>query len=286
MNFTKLLEKLDIYKSNYSVFSIGESVLGRKIYAVERLVDRQFPTAFLVAGMHAREHITCDLVCKMLDENLFLKNSFNICVLPMVNPDGVELCINGLKSVPVSESERLLKINGGNYDFSLWKANARGVDINNNFNANFGTNVNSYVPAPSGFIGEHYESEPETKSLVNFTNFIKPFITISYHSKGEEIYYNFFQSGKSLERDSIIAKKFSDSTGYAIKNPENISSGGYKDYCIKQLKIPALTIEVGSDLLSHPIQCSHLDEIYNVHNSVAKDLQFAYNVFMNYEKLL
>ena len=109
-------------------------------------------------------------------------------------------------------------------------------------------------------------------------------MTISYHSKGEEIYFNFFQNKCRLERDEKIAKKFSESTGYLIKNVENVSSGGYKDWCVKKLKIPSLTIELGSDELSHPIKLDKLEEIYQKHKTIAKDIKFAYNVFKEYQK--
>ena len=106
------------------------------------------------------------------------------------------------------------------------------------------------------------------------------FFTISYHSKGEEIYFNFFQESWRLVRDETIAKQFEKSTGYKIKNVEKTSSGGLKDYCVQKLKIPSITIEVGSDDLSHPINEEFLDLIYTKHKNVANDLKFAYNVFI------
>ena len=80
----------------------------------------------------------------------------------------------------------------------------------------------------------------------------------------------------------MIAKRFSKSTGYKIRNVEKVSSGGFKDWCIERLKIPALTIEVGRDDLVHPISEGFLDEIYFKHKNVAKDLQFAYNEFVKF----
>ena len=284
MDYNSLLKKIEKYKKYYRVFSLGKTLFNRDIYAVEVGNNPSFSTAFLVAGIHARENITSDLLCKMLDEKLFdTIKSFNVILILMANPDGVEISCNGLKSVPLKFRKKLLLINKNNYDFSLWKANGRGVDLNNNFNANFGTNIGSNVPASSGYMGKFAESENESKILADFTRKIKPFFTVSYHSKGEEIYYNFFQSGMELERDSIIAKRFSESTGYVIKNPEMVSSGGYKDYCIKSLKIPSITIEIGNDNLSHPIGREFLNEIYERHKSIAKDLEFAYNVFNEYK---
>ncbi len=284
MDYNSLLKKIETYKKEYSVTVIGTSSFGRKIFAVEKEINAGFSTAIFVASTHGREHITTDLVCKMLDSHLFDDvKDFNLSFVLMANPDGVELSANGLCSAPENEKENLVRINCGSLDYSMWKANGHGVDINNNFDANFGSNLHSEIPSPSGYVGVCAESEPETKALVAFTKTKNAFLILTYHSKGEEIYYNFFQTGKQLERDRLIAKQFEKSTGYIIKNVESSSSGGYKDFCVQKLKIPALTIEVGNDELSHPISNDHLDEIFARHKNVADDVKFAYNVFKRFE---
>ena len=279
--------KLKNLKQKYKILTLGKSYFKRKIFAVEKLVDSSSSTAILIAGIHAREFITTDLVIKMLETGVFDDiYDFNLIVIPMVNPDGVELAINGLGSAPLLMRKKLLKINGQSRDFSLWKANGRGVDLNNNFDARFGTIVAKTCPSSQGFAGSFAESEKESKILADFTRKVEPFFTLSYHSKGEEIYFNFFQDEKRLERDFKIAKKFEKSTNYVIKNPELKSAGGFKDFCVEKLKIPAITIEVGNDDLNHPIGAEHLDEIFKRNKSVASDLIFAYNVFGKYEKCL
>ena len=284
MDYSTLLKKLKTYKEKYKVYSIGKTEFNRDIFAVEVRKNQSFSTAFLIASIHARENITSDLLCRMLDENLFDEiQNFNVVLLPMANPDGVELCCHGLNSVNKKYHKNLLEINKGDSDFSLWKANARGVDLNNNFDANFGTNIGSNIPSSSGYAGKFAESEFETKALLEFTKNIKPFFTVSYHSKGEEIYYNFFQNKKELERDTIIANRFANSTGYTIKNSESTSSGGYKDFCVQKLKISSITIEVGNDNLSHPISKKYLDIIFERHKTIAKDLEFAYNVYNSFK---
>ena len=284
LDYKTLLNKIKTYEKKYSIKTIGETLFGRKIMAVEMVRNEHFPTAILIGSVHAREYITSDLICKMIDEDLFKEiNDFNVSFIIMANPDGVEISNYGLNSCPENEREKLLKINDGNSDFSMWKANGRGVDINNNFDADFGKIVHKTTFSASGYAGEDFESENETKVVTSYTKSKNPFFTISYHSKGEEIYYNYFQSGKRLERDKFIAERFAESTGYLIKNPEESSCGGYKDYCVKQLKIPALTIEIGSDDLLHPIGKEYLDEIFEKHKTIAKDLIFAYNIFKYYE---
>ena len=281
MNYVELLKKIKSYKNQYKIRVIGKTKFKRKIFAVERNLNKNFATAIFVCSIHARENIATDLICKMLDDGLFEDvKKFNLSFILMANPDGVELVENGVLSVPENHRINILKINKNSYNFRLWKANANGVDLNNNFDARFGTNVHSFEPASSGWPGRFAESENETKAIVKYLKQTKPFIVVCYHTKGEEIYYNFFQTGQRLERDRIIAEKFAKSTGYVIKNPEMTRSGGLKDYVIEKLKIPSLTIELGSDELSHPIGKEYLQDLFERNKNVAKDLNFAYNVFV------
>lgn len=285
MDYKSLQKKIKNYAKKYRVKVIGKSFFKRNIFAVEKIVNSSFPTAIFLCSIHARENIATDLVCKMIDDGLFENiKDFNLSFILMANPDGVELSKNGINSAPKKYKKALEDINHKSMDFSLWKANGRGVDLNNNFNANFGTNVGSYFPSSSGYVGTKPESEPETKAIVRYTKSLKTFLTISYHTKGEEIYFNFFQKGWRLKRDKMITEKFAESTGYVIKNPEMSSSGGYKDYCVQKLKIPALTIELGDDNLTHPLGENSLPEIFEKNKNVAKDLIFSYNVFKEFEE--
>lgn len=263
----------------YKIKVIGKTKYKRKIIAVERVLNKAFDTAIFLSSIHARENITTDLVLEMIKRGCFDEiKDLNLVFILMANPDGVKLQNVGLRAFPKKDRKKLVEMNGGSEDFSMWKANARGVDINNNFDARFGTNVGSKKPASQGFVGKCASSEKETKAIVKYTRKIKPFMTVSYHCKGEEIYYNFFQRGDRLKRDKLVADMFAKITGYKIKNVEKSSSGGYKDWCVQKLKIPALTIEVGSDELLHPIGRENLEEIFDKNKNVAKAVEFAYNV--------
>ena len=283
MDYETLLQKINVYAKTFDIKCLGTTCFGRKIFAVERNLNEDFATAFFVSSTHAREFITTDLLCRFLDEGLFDEiQDFNLAFVLMLNPDGVELVKRGIDSVPAEFRNKILKMNRNSCDFSMWKANGFGTDINNNFDANFGMNVHSRLPSSSGFVGEFAESAPETKALTEYIRKKKAFFAVAYHSKGEEIYFNFFQDKDRLERDEKIARRFAESTGYKILNVEKMSSGGFKDWCVQKLKIPAITVEVGNDKLWHPIDESFLDEIYFKHKNVAKDVQFAYNEFVRF----
>ena len=77
-------------------------------------------------------------------------------------------------------------------------------------------------------------------------------------------------------RDLYYAYLVSKCTRYKIVTGLE-SSGGYKDWCVEKLKIPAMTIEVGSDKLIHPIKKESLPQIYLENKNVIKVLTESFN---------
>lgn len=250
---------------------IGQTLLGRSIYAYEIGCGR--PVILAQYAIHAREHITyflANLHAIDLLKSLGHGNG-TVYIIPVVNIDGVALCLDGVDTAGYAK-ENLIKLNGESIDFSLWKANARGVDLNVNFHARWGTGKHNVLHAGSqNYIGSIPNSEPETRALIDFTKRIMPDVTLSFHCKGEVIYYDFHQELCAKRRDKRVAKVVSKSTGYKII-PSGKSAGGYKDWCIENLKIPSLTIEVGNDGLLHPIGREHLPKIWQKTHRIYDDL--------------
>lgn len=237
------------YKKFYCAFRgkkgvLGFSHFGRPIYYFS-VKKTDYPKIIIQYSIHAREYITAALALKQI-KNFYNKGKRgHIIFIPIVNPDGVIIALN---------------------KNPLYKANGRGVDLNVNFDAKWGKGAsNVLIAGAENYIGEGPFSESETVALRDFTYLIKPNATISYHSKGEEIYFEFEQDSERYNRDKNLAEKVSLVTGYAIKSTP-FSCGGYKDWCIKELKIPALTIEVGCDKLKHPIK--KLGDIYKKNEKV------------------
>ncbi len=278
----KFLEK---YKDKYEIVIIGRTVLGQNIYSVNIEFDKTYRWCLITAGIHAREHLSCNLVCEFIKRVYKKKQKYNISFVPLVNPDGVDLCCNDFSQICESEKEKLIKINGSD-DFSLFKANANGVDLNNNWDANFEKKYTKrFFPSSQGFYGYKSMSEPEVKSLEKWTKKINPFLCLSYHLKGEEIYFDFFQKGKIYERDKKIAEIFAKSSGYKIKSTQEVSSGGYKDWCVQKLKIPALTIELGDDKFSHPYPKSELKNIYKKNAKLFKNIEKSLKIYQHFNNL-
>ena len=244
----------------YEVGSIGNSTLSRPTPYVF-IGKTKSPCALVFGAIHAREFITAPLTIELIK---YYTKDMGIYVVPMANPDGVELCQDRgatLGSVPL---DFLQAVNGGRRDFALWKANCRAVDLNVNFNADWGQGrQNVFSPAPANYVGEYPESEVETRNLVRFTNKINPIVTISYHTKGEVIYYGY----KGYPDYYSEAKKFADITGYSLQK-SNYSVGGYKDWFVKSYQRLGMTFEVGEERFGYPFPFSAFEQIVEKNKGV------------------
>lgn len=258
--------------------SFGKSVLGKDLYYI-KLGNGKNKVSYNAAH-HAIEWITSPLLMRFAEN--FLKayvrgeniegyspreiwQSSTIYLIPMVNPDGVDLVLNGLsKDNPYYN--QLIQWNKGSMDFSQnWSANIRGVDLNHNYNASFEEAKAAeklygvYGPGPTRYGGPYPESEPETKAMVEFTRKGDFRLVIAYHTQGEVIYWTYKDlAGEEARR---IGELFSRLSGYKLGETYGISSyGGYKDWFIKDFRRPGYTMEVG--LGKNPLPISQFDKIY------------------------
>ena len=274
---------MNVYKAVTQYFNeyrgkkciIGKSAEGRNLYAMY-IGKGGGAIGISQYALHAREWITAYLAIEHIKQSVC---AGGVWVLPLMNPDGALLSQTGIESVGKDRREFLLSINERE-DFSLWKANAEGVDLNLNFPARWGKGRGNITdPAPHGYIGQEPLSAPESSSLALFTEEVKPDYTVSWHTKGEEIYWRFHQPPMRARRDKRLAKIISKETGYPLKGTP-FSAGGYKDWCVEALKIPAFTVEVGSDERTHPLGIEALPDI------VKKNIDVLVKLNVQYQKEL
>lgn len=274
--YKDLLEEIQLFcNKGVETGAIGESELGQRIPYV--FVGRKNGNYMIVqASIHAREHLTA-LVTLCLAKRLIARRNLvlngGIYFVPMSNPDGVRICQEGVGWIADGQKQSfLLELNGGKKDFSLWKANADGVDVNVNFDAGWGTgDQNVFRPASQNYVGEEPFSSKEAQALAEFTRKINPLVTLSYHLKGEEIYWKFRQDDVREARDRQYAEAISAYTGYKPASGEG-SAGGYKDWCVQELAIPSFTIEVGSDSYNHPFPYNQLSTIVKQNEDLPRRL--------------
>jgi g-D-glutamyl-meso-diaminopimelate peptidase len=240
---------------NIERVAVGYSTLGQEIlgYHIGNYTGKQI---LIEGGIHAREYPSTLVVvgiAKYLAEQTTLNGG--IYIIPLTNPDGARLVLDGVDWIECQQQrDYILAINSGSTDFSQWKADIWAVDLNINFPALWGGgSQNVFCPSPSNFVGYYPTSEREVRNLIDLTNNIKPDLTLSYHTKGNVIYYGFeVLSPEELARDEEIAGVISQVNGYTQIRTIN-STGGYSDWVSLNLRVPAYTIEVGDVSLPTPI---------------------------------
>ncbi|MEC2057062.1 LysM peptidoglycan-binding domain-containing protein [Peribacillus psychrosaccharolyticus] len=250
--------------------SIGASVLGKEIPGLS--IGKGDKQVNYNGSFHANEWITTPVIMTFINDYLLaLTNQTSIrglevyplyqqtmlSIVPMVNPDGVNLVLNELPSEPWLSF--VTEWNNGSRDFSDWKANIRGVDLNDQFPAEWELERerNPKVPGPRDYGGESPLSEPETIAMANLTKKDDYAMVLAFHTQGEVIYWGF----ENLEppESKVIVEEFARVSGY--EPVQTIDSyAGYKDWFIQDWRRPGFTIELGSGV--NPLPLSQFDEIY------------------------
>ncbi len=155
-----------------------------------------------------------------------------IWFIPLVNPDGMEIYNNyRLGNYTLAKGEKILDVT---------KTNANRVNLNRNYDANF--RIIDYSCGPKPF------SEKETIMMKNLYEKIGFNYSVAYHSAGEIIFWYYGQTGPLLGETTEVANLIRNKTGYRLSTDEKASNadfGGFKDWVIKEKKMPAVTIETG-----------------------------------------
>ncbi|MBJ6359814.1 LysM peptidoglycan-binding domain-containing protein [Paenibacillus sp. MAHUQ-46] len=258
--------------------NIGRSVSGRAIHALR--IGQGDKAVQINASFHANEWITSLLAMRFIEdvarslslgEKLLIRSEgeeldiqalsrqVTLWIVPMVNPDGVELVQGGVGKTHPRYAE-LKRLNRGSEDFSEWKANINGVDLNDQFPAHWEEEVSRRGhdgPGPRDYPGLAPLGEPEARTLYEFTK-EKQFATVlALHTQGEEIYWNYRGYEPAAAED--LAGKLAAASGYKAVKLEG-SDAGFKDWFIQEFGRPGFTVEAGLGV--NPLPIAQFDKIY------------------------
>ena len=260
--------------------TIGHSLLGRELPALLLSPEDGKPQpqrVLLAAAFHGQEWLTalcalrlCEELCKALTADLPLcgislsaaLQGRQVWIVPMVNPDGVEIARYGSRRA--GEYASFVHTAGGDV-CGLWQANARGVDINHNFNAGWeemqvlAQKNGKIAPGPRQYSGSLPESEPETRAVTDLCRRYAFRHVVALHSQGEEIYWRY---GEHTPPQSVImARVLGAASGYRVADPAGMAShGGFKDWFISCYHRPGFTIELGEG--ENPLPVEGFEELY------------------------
>ncbi|MBU7318042.1 M14 family zinc carboxypeptidase [Paenibacillus oleatilyticus] len=268
-DYAELMDDVDRLLETYPFLEmtvIGQSVLGKDIPAL-RIGTGQREVHYNGA-FHANEWITSLLLMKFIEDYAAayagrkpLRNrdmtvmyeQTSLWVVPMVNPDGVELVQQGLTSGH-PYYEELLRWNYDSQQFSRWKANIRGVDLNDQFPAHWEAERDRREvmgPGPRDYAGPAPLSEPEAQAMEAFTRGRSFHLVMAFHTQGREIYWNY--RGLEPPEAEEAARRLAKASGYrAVKLTG--SDGGYKDWFIQEFGRLGFTIEAGIGINPLPIE--------------------------------
>lgn len=254
----------------------GKSVLGKDIPFAR--FGRGPVRVLYNAAHHANEWITAPLLMLFFEDlcrakargeslgGFFAQELFervSLYIVPMVNPDGVNLVTGQIR--PESAAYRAAWEMRGTLPFpSAWKANIRGVDLNNNYPAYFERGKEEKeaqgrnIPGPRDYTGPSPFSEPESAAMAALTCALDPVLTVALHTQGREIYWRFLDH--TPPESLRIGERMAEASGYILADPPGASYGGYKDWFILRFNRPGYTVEAGYG--ENPLPIEDFDSIY------------------------
>ena len=259
---------------------LTETAFGRKIRTL--VLGKGKRKVIYSAAHHANEWITTPLLLKFAEEfaerfesggRIFgvdakkLSETVTIYLVPMVDPDGVDLVTGAIKEGE-GQYEIAQRMGAVYPDIPFpegWKANLLGVDLNLQYPAGwlrareikFGQGYR--YPGPRDYVGRAPLSQKESRALAGYTEYINPDLILAYHAQGKEIYWQFDDIEIPGARE--LGQRLADVSGYTLTEPaENSGYAGYKDWFIKVFRKPGYTIEVGEGV--NPLPIEQFDEIY------------------------
>ena len=242
------------YPKLLQVGSIGKSELGRDLTLLKVGDPNASKHVIMHASIHAREHVTTWTVMAMveywLSQNMAGCEDTLFHIIPMLNPDGVHLAQTGTYTDTQLQIYKNDQAKGytesGKWVYAAtWKANGLGVDLNRNFDAAWQTTSSRSGPSSQRYKGTAPNSAAETAALASYTLAVMPNATISYHSTGSIIYYEYGNKKGVNAASKSLGQAVLEVTGYPLIGQGGLDAGGYKDWCIDVLQIPSLTIEIG-----------------------------------------
>lgn len=271
----------ETYDGVLEVTVIGQSYYGNDIPAIK--IGKGEKNVVLIGAHHGREWLTSSLLMVMLENyaralttgakigpfDPHMLNDVSIWIVPMLNPDGVKI---QQRDISVFFVDQLFLMNAGDSNFSRWKANGIGIDLNRQYPAGWRELKGPSTPAYQFYKGKRPFEALETQALAAFIDKIQPSISVAYHSTGQEIYWK-YKNGKNEQRDYSIAEKIAQSTGYKLgKPPKKATGGGFTDWFITTYHRPALTIEICPPMVNRAPPLSSFPEVWKRNQYVGMKL--------------
>jgi hypothetical protein len=197
--YVEMLETMRaLVQKGYRPFSIGRSVegeplvalhLGREPFSSRHLASAEprstlFRTSVILAGVHPNEWIGIETCFALLEQLLAVDlGDRSVIAIPVVNPDGIKRVDRNLRA--------------GRHRFV--RHNARGVDLNRNFDERWGKlGLIQRLLRGMFYPGPRPASEPEVEAIAHHLSPCRVERAVSLHSFGGAVLYPLASSTKPI----------------------------------------------------------------------------------------
>ncbi len=247
---------------------IGKSEDGRNLYEVTVGNRSASRSILVVSALHAREYMASLLCMNQIEyyarnyreeiDSRKVSDVFNrVCVryIPMANPDGVMISQQGISQIRSKKLQKKLKKISKGTNTALWKANARGVDLNDNFPYEFQVKGKA---GSQGYSGVRPANSREAGAIVRRIKALKGYhlkAVVNYHAMGSVIYGSCHREGfANAANTDRMYQTAREVTGYSSAgNNGSHNGGGLREYVMYHLQLPSITLEVGRHTCPGPI---------------------------------
>lgn len=265
---------------------IGTTVDNRNIYDVILGNPNAEKCVVFQASIHAREYMTSQLVMEQIEYYLdnydkkYEKKSYQdifdeVCVhvVAMSNPDGVTISQKGFQGIESKALRKKLKKMRGASNPTVWKANARGVDLNRQFDYRFKYVKKWKKGSYALYGGKTPVSEKESEALVNLVNEVNPKAVVNYHAMGNVIYCKYGGSKKVQKKVYKLAGEIRSLTGYTYMGIDR--APGFANWLVCKKGIPSCTVEIGK--YTAPVPISQFKTVWKQNKNVMAAVAKLYN---------
>ncbi len=249
----------DTYPELVTKSVIGQSVEGRDILLLT--IGKGEKKIVLAGAHHAREYMTTTFLMETADEyaqaytsdNTYgnydmktLLDTATVYIVPMVNPDGVNLVQNGVESAKDPESVKNMRMLKDGYN--EWKANINGVDLNRQYPCHWDEKQSSTdVPSSEMYKGTAPATEPEVQAMMQLCSENEFILAASFHTKGEVIYWADSGTQDAIAAGSQIAQGLAAVTGYElmpVSEDPAVYGAGFENWFRQDFSRPAFCVEL------------------------------------------
>ena len=249
--YQDMAQLCDRYESILTMEQIGTTLQNKPIYCMK--LGKGSKKGCVVAGIHAREHITISFTMRCIEEyaDSYMKNvsygaysvrkllnEYTLYLIPMCNPDGTDIA--NLAGQPL--------VNVSQFDPDNYKLNANGVNLNRNFPYNWESQYANtpYHAGDEKYPGDHAASEKETQAIMKLCEENDFLWLLDMHIIGNGIFWRDQLNGV-IPNDELFAQSIAQAGGYqvfGVSSDITTYSGGLENWFRKAYGRPALCIEM------------------------------------------